>query len=180
MLRAWKRSPSRPCAVLWLEQKWNWNLWYTFIRAFPSLIYHCGNQREGEHRERKWKKDNLHISLDTLHHCLSKYQKGIKSKTAYLSNIVSSKSHRPQVLSHIFSLIAIPGVSHYVVASSATCQKFLKFFIEKVSSLRPSQTERFWPFFASIMLSCFWAVWVCNFLCFTGSTPTMALCFSSG
>lgn len=46
--------------------------------------------------ERKWKKDHLQVSLDILRTSLLEYQRAIKTaKTQFLSNLVSSNSHKP-------------------------------------------------------------------------------------
>lgn len=47
--------------------------------------------------ERKWKKDNLQISLDLLRDCLISYQQAVKvAKTKYFSSLVSTNVHNLQ------------------------------------------------------------------------------------
>lgn len=55
----------------------------------------------------------------------------------YFSNLVSCNSHKPQVLFNIFNSLVNPSDNSPVVPSLTLCESFVKFFIEKISALRP-------------------------------------------
>lgn len=48
--------------------------------------------------ERRWKKDGLYVSLHILRDCLSVYQEAVQTaKTQFISNLMSTNRHKPQV-----------------------------------------------------------------------------------
>ncbi|XP_039866220.1 uncharacterized protein LOC120720561 [Simochromis diagramma] len=81
-------------------------------------------RRECRRAERKWRKDKLHVSLDILHNCLSKYQKSVKAaKSAFLSSIIMTNSHNPRALFNTFNSVINPCTTTYRDASPALCDK---------------------------------------------------------
>lgn len=91
--------------------------------------------------ERKWKKDNLHVSLGVFRDCLAGYQEAVKSaKAQYMSNIVANNRHRPQVLFNVLNRLVNPESSSGLVFSESLCNNFLSFFVEKVSHIRSSMS----------------------------------------
>ena len=92
--------------------------------------------------ERKWQKDRLHVSLQILRSCLADYHRAVKTaKSQYISSLVSSNSHKPQVLFNTLNSLINPRNESPVVPSPALCEGFLKFFIEKIAALRPSDSS---------------------------------------
>ena len=92
--------------------------------------------------ERKWKKDKLHVSPEILRACLSDYQTAVKAaKTEHISLFISKNSHKPQVLFNVLNSIINPCDVSSIVPSTTLCDKFLTFFIEKVSALRLAHTS---------------------------------------
>ncbi|XP_014185285.2 uncharacterized protein LOC106632421 [Haplochromis burtoni] len=87
-------------------------------------------RRECRRAERRWKKDQLQVSLDILHMSRSKFQKAAKmAKTSFLSNIIANNSHNPRVLFKIFNSVVNPCSDVSMGASPALCEKFLNFWI---------------------------------------------------
>uniref|UniRef100_A0A669CP39 Reverse transcriptase domain-containing protein n=1 Tax=Oreochromis niloticus TaxID=8128 RepID=A0A669CP39_ORENI len=69
----------------------------------------------------------------------SKYQKAAKiAKTSFLSNIIATNSHNPRVLFKIFNSVVNPCPDVLMDASPALCEKFLNYFVDKISLLRAS------------------------------------------
>lgn len=96
-------------------------------------------RRECRQAKRRWKKDKLQISLDILHNCLKKYQKAVKTaKASFLSEIIATNSHKPQVLFSIFNSLISPLSAIQTETSQALCEKFLNYFLDKITALRSS------------------------------------------
>lgn len=94
-------------------------------------------RRECRCAERKWRKDRLHISLEILRNCLSKYQSAAKAaKTQYMSNLVQNNCHKPQVLFNVLNRIINPPEHIGIIPSTILCDRFCEFFTDKVSSIR--------------------------------------------
>lgn len=99
--------------------------------------YTLALRHECRRAERRWKKDQLQVSLDILHMSQSKFQKAAKmTKTSFLSNIIATNSHNPRVLFKIFNSVVNPCSDVSMGASPAICEKFLNHFIDKISVLR--------------------------------------------
>ena len=92
--------------------------------------------------ERKWHKDKLHVSLDILRSCLLDYQRAVNTaKSSYFSNIVSTNSHKPQVLFNIFNSLTNPRDVSSIVPSLTLCINFQTFFISKIAELRAAHSS---------------------------------------
>jgi len=99
------------------------------------------HRRACRRAERKWKKDRLQVSYEILRNSLLDYQKAVKAaKTQFLSNLVSSNSHKPQLLFKMLNSLLNPCDCADVEASTELCDKFLLFFHEKVCAVRSSLT----------------------------------------
>ena len=84
-------------------------------------------------------KDKLHVSLEMLRDCLTDYQRAVReAKSQYLSNITSSSSHCPKVLFDTINTVINPCTYPCTIA---TCENFLKFFVDKVDSVRKDTSE---------------------------------------
>uniref|UniRef100_A0A3Q2VZM5 Reverse transcriptase domain-containing protein n=1 Tax=Haplochromis burtoni TaxID=8153 RepID=A0A3Q2VZM5_HAPBU len=71
----------------------------------------------------------------------SKFQKAAKmAKTSFLSNIIANNSHNPRVLFKIFNSVVNPCSDVSMGASPALCEKFLNYFIDKISLLRATHS----------------------------------------
>ncbi len=68
--------------------------------------------------ERKWKKDNLHISFQLLKESLLVYQSAVKSaKATYFSNLIMENHSRPKVLFSVINSVVNPPVNTMCTAS---------------------------------------------------------------
>ena len=95
------------------------------------------HRRACRQAERKWKKDKLQISWDILRDSLLTYQRTVKAaKTEYLSLLVSTNVHKPQVLFNVFDSLVNPCDIVCVEPSPSLCEDFLKYFVNKISTLR--------------------------------------------
>ena len=87
--------------------------------------------------ERRWKKDHLTVSFDIFKNALLTYQAAAKkARTKHFSDIINKNSHRPQILFGTINSIINPHVSPDADASTDICEKFLKFFTEKIENIR--------------------------------------------
>ncbi len=94
-------------------------------------------RRECCRAERKWKKDKLRLSFQILRDCWHHFQKTVKeAKINYISEIILSNCNKPCVLFKTIDAVLHAPQTVYVDASSAVCEKFLHFFIDKVISTR--------------------------------------------
>ena len=94
-------------------------------------------RKECRRAERRWKKDNLQVSLLTLKDCWRAYQTVVKeAKRAHLASVIESHRHNPRTLFSTIDSILSPAKSVCQDASSELCIKFQKFFIEKVLNTR--------------------------------------------
>ncbi len=87
--------------------------------------------------ERKWKKDKLRVSFQILRDCWHHFQKTVKeAKINNISEIILSNCNKPCVLFKTIDAVLHAPQTVYVDASSAVCENFLHFFIDKVISTR--------------------------------------------
>ncbi len=94
-------------------------------------------RRDCRRAERKWKKDKLHVSLQIRRDCWHHFQKTVKeAKINYISEIILSNCNKPCVLFKTIDAVLHAPQTVYVDASSAFCENFLHFFINKVISTR--------------------------------------------
>ncbi len=94
-------------------------------------------RRECRRAERKWKKDKLRVSFQILRDCWHHFQKTVKeAKINYISEIILSNCNKPCVLFKTMDAVLHAPQMVYVDASSAVCENFLHFFIDKVISTR--------------------------------------------
>ncbi len=101
-----------------LKHKPKSELWHT---AETQLLRQTC--RKAEH---KWKKDNLHISLQLFK---DSYQRAAKSaKAIYFSNLILYNQSRPKVLFSVINTVVNPPVNTMSVASVALCESFSRFF----------------------------------------------------
>ena len=97
----------------------------------------CTLRQECRRAERKWKRDKLQVSFIHLRQCLINYQKCVKTERAkYFSEIISRHVNRPKVLFDTINKILKPPVTVPNEATLDTCELFLTFFINKISSIR--------------------------------------------
>lgn len=82
-------------------------------------------------------KDKLQISFDILREALFLYQDAVRiAKTKYLSDIISNHSNRSRVLFNTINSVINPPPTTHLQGSSATCENFLSFFVDKVATIR--------------------------------------------
>ena len=87
--------------------------------------------------ERRWKKDKLLVSLGWLRDSLAAYQRALKeAKSKYLSSIIASSSHHPRLLFSTIDSVVNPRSTVLSDVSTATCEEFVSFFSDKVTSVR--------------------------------------------
>lgn len=68
---------------------------------------------------------------------LLEYQRAVKAaKTQFLSNLVSSNSHKPQFLFNTLNSLINPCESTHIVPSPTLCEQFLKYFHERIAVVR--------------------------------------------
>ncbi len=94
-------------------------------------------RRECRKAERKWKKDELHVSFLFLKDCWQGYQNTVKeSKRKYLSNLIDSNRFNPRVLFKTIDNVLNAPQPVSLEASPEMCNSFLHFFINKVATVR--------------------------------------------
>ena len=77
------------------------------------------------------------MSFDILRDSWRKYQKVVKrEKTKHFSDIISTNSHKPQVLFKTLNDILDPPQCTSLNSSTETCELFLKFFLDKVANIK--------------------------------------------
>lgn len=87
--------------------------------------------------ERKWKKHKSPILLGIWRDKLATFQRAMRdAKALYLSRLISTSSNRPRVLFSTINSVINPSTSSPLDASTATCEEFLKFFVDKIVSVR--------------------------------------------
>lgn len=103
-------------------------------------------QQRCRQAERRWKKDRLHISLEILRDSLAQYQKAVKeAKSQYLSDIISTNGHCPHVLFSTINSVVSPHNNPLSDATVSTCEDFLRFFVDKVMSVRALSSSSISP-----------------------------------
>lgn len=113
-------APLRTKSAKLLRQPW---------RNDPTGALRRGCRRA----ERKWKKDKLHVSLDMLRKCLSRYQKSVKAaKSASFSGIIWSNCHNPRALFSICNSSINPCPFTCRDASPVLRDNFFKYFTDKM------------------------------------------------
>lgn len=90
--------------------------------------------RRGKH---KWKKDKLHVSFQMLRDCWRHYQTCLKeAKRKYFAEIILSNCNKPRVLFQTIDSVLNVPLTVCFDASYDVCEKFLHFFIDKVTTIR--------------------------------------------
>ncbi|XP_073786402.1 uncharacterized protein [Danio rerio] len=94
-------------------------------------------RQECRRAERKWLKDKLQVSYESLRDCLTTFQRAVKAaRSNYLSDIISKNCHNSKVLFSTINTILQPVVSPSISSSVDTCEKFLHFFADKIVGIR--------------------------------------------
>lgn len=94
-------------------------------------------RQECRRAERKWKKDKLEVSFQILRDCWRRYQSSVKeAKRKYFSDIIVSNCHKPRVLFKVINSTLNASQTVGAEPSPPVCENFLRFFIDKVSSIR--------------------------------------------
>lgn len=84
------------------------------------------------------------MSLEMLRNCFADYQMAVsEAKSKYLSDTISSSSHCPRVLFNTINSVVNPYISAVIDVSTTTCEKFLRFFVDKVDSARRDTSKSF-------------------------------------
>lgn len=87
--------------------------------------------------ERKWKKDKLQVSFQSLRDSWRSYQKTVKTaKTKHFSDIIDSNAHNPSVLFKMVNSALNAPQSACLESSIELCETFKSFFINKVADIR--------------------------------------------
>lgn len=82
------------------------------------------------------------MSLQMLRDGLTDYQRAIrKTKSQYLSNIISSSGNCPKVLFDTINAVLNPCTSAVAVVSMVACENFLNYFVDKVESARRDSSK---------------------------------------
>lgn len=90
--------------------------------------YTCSLRQECRKAKRKWRKDNLQVSLQIMRQCFSDYQAAVRTaRQNYFSNVIAQKSNAPTALfSMINRLLNMTGCS--TLSPSVECEMFRTFF----------------------------------------------------
>lgn len=84
------------------------------------------------------------MSLEMLRNCLADYQRAVReAKSKYLSDTISRNSHCPRVLFNTINSVVNPYISAVTDVSTTTCENFLRFFVDKVDSVRRDTCKSF-------------------------------------
>lgn len=76
-------------------------------------------------KERRRKKDKLHVTLEMLRTRLADYQRPEReANSQYLSNIISASSHCPKVLFETITAVVNPCICTVTDVSTAACENF--------------------------------------------------------
>lgn len=59
-----------------------------------------------------------------------------ESKSRYFADIINNNFHRPKTLFTVFNTVVNPTVSKYPAVSKTMCEDFLRFFVDKINSIR--------------------------------------------
>lgn len=98
-------------------------------------------RRECRKAERKWKKDNLQVSFQILRDSWRLYQSTVMdTKRKYFANIIVSSCHKPRVLFKSLETLLNAPQAPCFDASFEMCERFLNFFIDKVTGARAQIT----------------------------------------
>lgn len=96
-------------------------------------------RRLGRQAERKWKQDKLQVSFEIFKGLLFDYQKLVKAeRTKYFSDLIQKNHGNPRVLFNMLNTAVNPPASAGLEGSTQLCNKFRKFFIDKVADIRSS------------------------------------------
>ena len=94
-------------------------------------------KRQCRKAERKYKHDNLHISLEILKATMIQYQDAVKdARRKYFSSIISNNSHNPRTLFKVINSLTTQSPSQHSHFSGEKCEEFLNFFLNKVEAIR--------------------------------------------
>ncbi len=87
--------------------------------------------------ERRWKKDHLTVSFEIFKNSLVNFQKAArKARAKFFSDIISKYSHTPKILFSTINAIMNPRTSNEAEPSADICERFLRFFVEKIDGFR--------------------------------------------
>lgn len=87
--------------------------------------------------ERLWRKTRLHVHLLHLKDLLVSFNTSVQdARAAYFSDYVSKIRGNPKVLFNTISDIVAPAPPAVPISSNEDCEKFISFFVEKVSNMR--------------------------------------------
>ncbi len=95
------------------------------IRALRQQCRQC---------ERRWKKDRLQVSYEMLRDSLHTFQK--TAKAAHLSEIVAKNSHCSRTLFSTIDSVSNHPMQTLPELSTLLCANFLKYFVDKVNSIK--------------------------------------------
>ncbi len=101
--------------------------------------------------ERRWKKDHLTVSFEIFKNSLVNFQKAArKARAKFFSDIISKYSHTPKILFSTINSIINPRTSNEAEPSADICERFLRFFVEKIDGFRSSLI----PSYSNTLLEC--------------------------
>ncbi len=101
--------------------------------------------------ERRWKKDHLTVSFEIFQNSLVNFQKAArKARAKFFSDIISKYSHTPKILFSTINSIINPHTSNEAESSADICERFLRFFVEKIDGFRSSLI----PSYSNTLLEC--------------------------
>ncbi|XP_051939816.1 uncharacterized protein LOC127612987 [Hippocampus zosterae] len=94
-------------------------------------------RQECRKAEREWKKDKFHVSYQIWKDCWRNYQLTVKeAKREYLSDLILANRHNPRALFKTIDSVLKPPLPTCSDSSPEMCNRFLQFFIDKVSTAR--------------------------------------------
>uniref|UniRef100_A0A8C6L1N7 Reverse transcriptase domain-containing protein n=1 Tax=Nothobranchius furzeri TaxID=105023 RepID=A0A8C6L1N7_NOTFU len=92
--------------------------------------------------ERKWKKDRLQVSREIFRESLFSYQQTLKeARVKFFADIVEKNSHDPRTLFSVVNSLLEFSDSSALPPTVETCNDFLHFFVDKVTSIRAAITN---------------------------------------
>ncbi|XP_070410856.1 RNA-directed DNA polymerase from mobile element jockey isoform X1 [Nothobranchius furzeri] len=107
-------------------------------RPDPWLNEQTRSMRQHARRlERKWIKDRLTVSFESMREAWSQYQRAVRgARNRFFASIVTANSNNQGVLYKTMNAVLSPVTKLFSSASADLCNQILQFFLNKISVIR--------------------------------------------